>query len=441
MPKIAAKIQTKGFIFDQNKCVGCQACVLACQIENKTELAYNWRNVHNSNSYLQSQIPLFYLSIACNHCEEAPCMKGCPSNAYHRDAKTNAVLIDSRKCIGCSYCSWVCPYDAPKLQNGIMQKCTFCEHKLQENEKPACALNCPVGALDYGIISDSKNQIPSFTEFGIKPKIDIIPLFNNRKTPFMDVDVLKPAGCPEIIIEEKVEQKIKLKDEWPLALFSFIVATLVGYYFSCLAGNIQFHPIPFFTAALAGLGLSLIHLGKPIRAFRAILNFKYSWLSREIVFYTLFVGIMAFGYYVDIKSITLLVLSVVLALLSLISVDQLYRKAATSQKRIFHTGETIYIALFLFLISFPQLLVIVVLAKNLIYLIRKLFFVKKDEQKLLNLTVVKLFFAIVIPAIAYSTQPIILFASLAISELIDRFEFYLEMKIVTPEIQLKETNT
>ncbi|MBC8343935.1 MAG: 4Fe-4S binding protein [Bacteroidetes bacterium] len=440
MERVAIKSQSKGFIFDPNRCVGCQACVLACQFENKTELPYNWRSVYKSNSFTQSQIPLFYLSLACNHCEFAPCMKGCPTNAYSRDLQTDAVLIDSRKCMGCSYCSWLCPYDAPKMQNGLMQKCHYCEHRLKEDQKPACALNCPVGALDYREIElQDHKQIPFFIETGIKPKIEIKALNENRKKPEMDMHAV--SNTLEIDIPEaEIKEKIQLKDEWPLALFSFITAVLVGYYFSCLAGNIPFYPIPFFVAALAGFGVSLLHLGKPGRAFHSILNFKHSWLSREIIFYILFFGIMAFGYFVDIRSVFLLVLSIVLGLLCLVSADLLYSKTGTSKKIFFHSGGTVFIALFVFLISFPDLLILVVLAKNLIYLIRKLFFVKKNDQKLMNLTVIKLFFAIVIPVIAYPSNMLIVIASLLISELLDRFEFYLELRIMTPEKRMKESN-
>jgi Fe-S-cluster-containing dehydrogenase component/DMSO reductase anchor subunit len=439
MPNIAPEIQKKGFIFDQNKCVGCQACVVACQIENKTELPYNWRKVQSSAESHQSGVPLFYLSLACNHCEEAPCLKACPTQAYYRDPETNVVLIDSRKCIACNYCSWVCPYDAPVLSQGVMQKCSLCTHKLRENEKPSCAQNCPVGALDYGETDTENTMAPGFPDLGIRPRIQLTPLRIERYLPESDLACVQAADAEIIRTKEVVKQKIKLKDEWPLALFSFSIAVLVSYYFACLARNLSFQPLPFFALAIVALFFSLFHLGNPIQAFRSVYNIRSSWLSREIVFFTLFIGIMAFGYFSSVQSIFLLIASIVLGILSLLSADMIYRKTARVKKTRFHTGEILFIALFLFLISFPDLLIICVILKNTIYLIRKFFISTQDQSKLLNFTVVKLFFAIVIPAVFYSINQEVLLFSILISELIDRMEFYNDLEIISPEKTIRKS--
>ncbi|HKK80676.1 MAG TPA: 4Fe-4S dicluster domain-containing protein, partial [Prolixibacteraceae bacterium] len=121
------------FIYDYNKCVGCHACVVACTNENGFQSPETWRNIHSSNSIHYPQLPLFYLSLACNHCDDAPCLQNCPAHAYSRDEKTGAVIHHPEKCMGCKYCTWACPYDAPKFnpKEGIIEKCTFCNHRIE----------------------------------------------------------------------------------------------------------------------------------------------------------------------------------------------------------------------------------------------------------------------------------------------------------------------
>src|SRR5512133_736522 len=100
----------KGFIVNTSKCVDCKACSAACIIEN------GWmvkpRNIYTYNSTAEQLFSLINLSLACNHCESAACMDGCPASAYSRDLVTGAVILDEKKCIGCRYCQWNCPYDA-----------------------------------------------------------------------------------------------------------------------------------------------------------------------------------------------------------------------------------------------------------------------------------------------------------------------------------------
>jgi len=121
------------FVFDPNRCTGCQACELACSIENELGPDRSWRGVVTFNEEAFPGIPLFHLSLACNHCAEPACMNTCPALAYHRNEETGAVLIDPDRCIGCRYCSWVCPYGAPtfEAERGVMGKCTFCVHRLE----------------------------------------------------------------------------------------------------------------------------------------------------------------------------------------------------------------------------------------------------------------------------------------------------------------------
>ena len=103
------------FIVDVNKCTGCHACAMACQIANDLPTTLPWREVRTFNELHVPGVELMHLSLACNHCADAPCMEQCPARAYGRDEKTGAVLINSDACLGCSYCAWVCPYGAPRF--------------------------------------------------------------------------------------------------------------------------------------------------------------------------------------------------------------------------------------------------------------------------------------------------------------------------------------
>jgi Fe-S-cluster-containing dehydrogenase component len=112
------------FILDVNKCTGCHACAMACQIANHLPAAQPWREVRTFNELHVPGVELMHLSLACNHCADAPCMEQCPARAYGRDEKTGAVLIDTDLCLGCGYCAWVCPYGAPRFDEirGVMTK-------------------------------------------------------------------------------------------------------------------------------------------------------------------------------------------------------------------------------------------------------------------------------------------------------------------------------
>ena len=81
----------KTFRFDTNKCVGCHACVVACVIENKTDLPLNWREINTFNQFHYPNLAIFHYSLACNHCADAPCMHNCPALAYTRDLLSGAV--------------------------------------------------------------------------------------------------------------------------------------------------------------------------------------------------------------------------------------------------------------------------------------------------------------------------------------------------------------
>ena len=285
------------FVHDLDTCVGCHACVIACANENMLPPGRFWRQIVSFNPSHVPDLPVYHLSLACNHCLDAPCATACPAVAIARDGQTGAVLIDSGKCIGCRYCSWVCPFDAPQFNSeaGVMEKCTFCNHRLQQNLRPACTALCPTGALSFGSYDEKQSgPVAGFPAAKIRPAISFLPMRGRSPQPAPPGAALPDESqVASWMIQDNLnipESKISLKAEAPLAIFSFIAIALVAWFLASLRGEPSVVPDLFAVLGLAGIGLSTMHLGKKKRAWRAILNWRSSWLSREVIAYSLFIG-------------------------------------------------------------------------------------------------------------------------------------------------------
>ncbi len=96
-----------------------------------------------------------YLSMGCNHCLDADCIKGCPVDAYTKDPVTGIVLHSADACIGCQYCVWNCPYSVPQFnpERGVVGKCDMCHGRLAEGLEPACVNACPENAIQIEIVN------------------------------------------------------------------------------------------------------------------------------------------------------------------------------------------------------------------------------------------------------------------------------------------------
>lgn len=431
----------KSFLFNLNKCVGCHACVVACTIENQTLPQTKWREINSFNPSGFPDIPLFHFSLACNHCDDPPCMNNCPALAYSKDFTTGTVLHFANKCIGCKYCTWACPYDAPKFneKTKIIEKCTFCNHRIEEELKPACANLCPTGALD--IIDkpeflDNEN-IPGFTEVGIKPSIQIIKITEAKPKLITSEN---QHYIPKKVAQPKIS-KIILKHEWPLAVFTLLAALLVATHSAAVFSKITPEPYSFVLLGLAGMLLSLMHLGKKFRAWRAVLNLKKSWLSREIFFFGLF-WLLSSAYLLVNQHAFIAWGAMACGLIALISVDKVYKLAIQPTPIELHSAHvvlTFFLFASMFFESYPALIFIALIKAGL-YVYRKLHFRKEQKNYRILLSAWRLDMLVSFPFLFWLFDISNLFwwtgLSLMIGEIIDRAEYYDELDVITPQKQI-----
>ncbi len=206
-----------GYVVDLNRCMGCRACVEACKVENNTGQGIFWMHMFKFEEGKYPSVNVTFMPRPCMHCDNAPCVKVCPTGARFK-REDGFVLTDFERCIGCRYCEVACPYGVnyfnwseparnqyytwgdgegenvfgkgrlrdfvgdtvPPYKNpdlhkpygdekrltagsghfvGVVEKCTWCVHRVEKGLKPACAANCPVSALLFGDLEDPNSDV------------------------------------------------------------------------------------------------------------------------------------------------------------------------------------------------------------------------------------------------------------------------------------------
>jgi formate dehydrogenase iron-sulfur subunit len=272
------------FHFDMTKCIGCRSCEVACNEQNNTPADLRWRRIGEIEGGSYPNTERFYLSMGCNHCLTAECIKGCPVDAYTKDPVTGIVLHSADACIGCQYCVWNCPYSVPQFnpERGVVGKCDMCHGRLTDGLEPACVNACPEGAIEIEIMNQlewrsdyAAGDAPGMPNAGVTISTTRITLPENAQATLERVDIatLRPEHPHWSLV-------------WMTSLIQLSAGTLVVALLSHHDGPIALTLIFALTAFT--LNISVLHLGRPAYAWRALKMWRRSWLSREVLLFGLF---------------------------------------------------------------------------------------------------------------------------------------------------------
>lgn len=149
-----------GFVIDQDSCIGCHACTVACKTEHQVPLGVNRTWVKYVETGAWPDTTRTFSVMRCNHCSSAPCVTICPTQALFKRAD-GIVDFDTSRCIGCKSCMQACPYDALYIDpfEHTAQKCNYCVHRVEVGLEPACVVVCPEQAIVAGDLDDPSTRI------------------------------------------------------------------------------------------------------------------------------------------------------------------------------------------------------------------------------------------------------------------------------------------
>lgn len=338
-PENPNRLKQHGFFFNADNCIACHACEAACSEKNDNPAHIAFRSVGFVEGGSYPAYQRLNISMACNHCDDPVCLKGCPTRAYTKFAEYGAVLQDPDICFGCGYCTWVCPYNAPQLDpvKGQVSKCNMCVDRLEVGLKPACVAACLGNALDFGVIENipegrtqAKTDIPGFPRTDITHpnirfqqtrttqrdmrRVDDTPVKYHRDD---NANTFRPVLDPKRGFARKWNLKKLLgSHENAHIAFTLSAQAVMGAFALLVLGgwfgvtplsdyqqSAAFVPVLLVMLALMGFGMFKLnmHLGKPHRFYRGFYNLRMSPVSREIAGVTLFFiglgGYTLFGFF------------------------------------------------------------------------------------------------------------------------------------------------
>ena len=274
------------FHFDMTKCIGCRSCEVACNEQNGNPADIKWRRVGELEGGTWPDTQRTYLSMGCNHCLSADCLKGCPVDAYTKDPLTGIVLHSADACIGCQYCVWNCPYSVPQFnpERGVVGKCDMCRGRLLEGLEPACVNACPEDAIQIEIV----NKIEWRADFRLAESPGMPPAGQTISTTRLTLPERSTAWLERVdtgdIPLEHAHPSLVLMTTAMQATFGTLTALVLGRALDTVSITL----LTILTAC--ALNISVFHLGRPAYAWRALKMWRRSWLSREVLCFSLFFG-------------------------------------------------------------------------------------------------------------------------------------------------------
>ena len=144
---------------DQNKCIGCNACRVACQMQWSLPPNMNFNRLEECVEGQYPRLIRVITPVQCQHCNNPPCQTVCPTKATYK-REDGIVLIDSKKCIGCKYCMVACPYDVRVINDhGVPEKCRFCAEYVVQGQEPSCVTTCMCNVRVFGDLDDPTSPI------------------------------------------------------------------------------------------------------------------------------------------------------------------------------------------------------------------------------------------------------------------------------------------
>lgn len=266
------------FGFSMSACIGCHSCEVACAEQNGLPDGTVWRRVGEVEGGAFPDTRRLQLSMSCNHCLDAACLTGCPTNAYEK-LDNGVVAHHADECIGCQYCTWNCPYSVPVFQpdRRIVTKCDMCLPRLGEGLLPACASACPTHAITVEPVNiEAWRADHSGADAPHLPSSDLTISTTRIELPD-DIPAQTVAASDWNVRPEH--------PHWPLVWLTVLTQVAVGVSLTVSDVGDRATAAVLASAALVG---SLAHLGRPGLAWKALRNLRRSWLSREVALFGLY---------------------------------------------------------------------------------------------------------------------------------------------------------
>ncbi len=252
--------QQYAFLVNLDACTGCKACVTGCNSLNGLDTGSGeaWREV--------GRLGRQNVTSACHHCADPACLKGCPAEAYEKDALTGAVIHLDDACIGCSYCTMTCPYEVPSFSDrlGIVRKCDLCHGRLTAGEAPACVQACPTEAIRIQVV----DVAAAGKGWGLATGPD--PILTRPTTTYT-------SSRPQVERPAAEDRRPEAAHGHPALAGLLVLAQWSAG--AAAAGQ----PALALALVVAASVASVAHLGRPLLAWRAVLGWRHSWLSREVL--------------------------------------------------------------------------------------------------------------------------------------------------------------